>query len=110
MGRGMPGIYAVLDNKKDEFPSYLIEVEGNIDDQPITILIDSGASHIYIDPNLVERFHLQIRKIGKSWLVQLATGAKRIINELVKECLIVMNGLSTKADLNISYICIYMIS
>jgi hypothetical protein len=51
----------------------MIEVEGKIANQPIAILIDSGASHSYIAPNLVERFHLKRSKHEKSWLVQLAT-------------------------------------
>jgi hypothetical protein len=37
MGRNVPRIYAALDNKQDEFQSHLIEVEGNINDQPIAI-------------------------------------------------------------------------
>jgi hypothetical protein len=43
-------------------------------------------------------------------LVQLVTGAKRKPIELVKSCLMDMNGISTKADLNIlpfgSYDCL----
>jgi hypothetical protein len=46
----------------------------------------------------------------RNWLVQLATGAKRKINELVKYCPIDMNGPSTKVDVNIkplgSYDCL----
>jgi hypothetical protein len=42
--------------------------------------------------------------------VQLATGARRKVNEMVKSCLIDVNGLNTKADLNIlplgSYDCL----
>jgi hypothetical protein len=91
----------------------VIEVEGKIDNQPITILIDYGASHIYINDNIVETFHLQRSKHEKSWLVQLATGAKRKINELVRDCPIDMNGLSTKVDVNIiplgSYDCLISI-
>ena len=34
-------------------------------------------------------------------MVQLATRAKRRINELVKNCVMDMNGLSTKVDVNI---------
>jgi hypothetical protein len=49
-------------------------------------------------------------KHGKSWLVQLATGTKRKIIELVKSCPVDMNGLSTRAELNIlplrSYDCL----
>jgi hypothetical protein len=43
----------------------MIEVEGKINDQPIAILIDLGASHSYIDPKMVERFHFPRRKLGK---------------------------------------------
>jgi hypothetical protein len=34
-------------------------------------------------------------------MVQLATGAKRKVVELVKSCPLGMNGLTTKGDLNI---------
>jgi hypothetical protein len=37
----------------------MIEVEGKIKNQTIVILIDSGAIHIYLDPNMMEIFHFQ---------------------------------------------------
>jgi hypothetical protein len=79
----------------------MIEVEGMINNQTIAILIDSGASHSYIDPKMVESFHFSRRKHGKSWLVQLATKDKSKVNEMVKSCLMDMNGLNTRVDLNI---------
>jgi hypothetical protein len=88
----------------------VIEVEGMINNQTIAILIDLGASHSYIDPKMVEIFMLPRSKHGKSWLVKLATEAKRKVNEMVKSCSVDMNGLSTKEDLNIfplgSYDCL----
>jgi hypothetical protein len=63
----------------------VIEVEGKIDNQPITILIDSRSIHSYINSNIVEIFHLQRSKHKKSWSVQLVIGAKRKISELVKD-------------------------
>jgi hypothetical protein len=101
MGGSMTRIYATLDNKHEEYQSPMIEVEGKIDNQPIAILIDFGASHSYINDNNVEGFHLQRSKHKKSWLVQLATRAKRNINELVKDFQIEMNGLKMKVDVNI---------
>jgi hypothetical protein len=47
----------------------MIEVEGKIDNHPIAILIDSVASHSYINTNLVEIFHFLKRKHGISWLI-----------------------------------------
>jgi hypothetical protein len=80
MGINVPRIYATLDNKKEEYQSHMIEVEGMINNQTITVLIDLVSSHSYIDPKMVESLHLPRNKHGKSWLVQLATGAKRKVN------------------------------
>jgi predicted aspartyl protease len=110
MGRNVPRIYAALNNKQAEYQSHMIEVEGMINNQTISILIDSGASHSYIDPKMVESLHLPRSKHGKYWLVQLATEAKRKVNEMVKSCLMDMNGLNTMEYLNIfplsSYECL----
>jgi hypothetical protein len=110
MGRNVPRIYAALDNKQSEYQSHMIEVEGMINNQTIVILIDSGASHSYIDPKMVESLHFPRSKHGKYWLLHLATRAKRKVNEMVKSCLMDMNGLNTREDLNIlplgSYDCL----
>jgi hypothetical protein len=77
MGKSVPRIYASLDDKQVKFQSHMIEVEGMINNHSFTILIDLGASHSYIYPKVVEIFHFPRSKHGKSWLVQLATRAKR---------------------------------
>jgi hypothetical protein len=86
------------------------EVEGMNNSQTISILIDSGGIHRYIDPKMVESLNFPRRKHGKSSLVQLAIGSKRKFNEMVKSCIMDMNGLNTREDLNIfplgSYDCI----
>jgi hypothetical protein len=110
MEGGMPRIYAALDNKQVEYQSPMIEVEGKINNNPITILIDCGAIHSYIKSNIIERFHLQRSKHKKFWLVQLATRTNRKINELVKDFPVDMNGHNTKVDVKIislgSYDCL----
>jgi hypothetical protein len=73
MGKSVPRIYTTLDNKQAKYQSHMIEVEGMINNQTITILIDSGASHGYIDPIMVESFHFPRSKHVKSWLVKLST-------------------------------------
>jgi hypothetical protein len=50
---------------------------------------------------MVESLHLLRSKHGKSWLVQLATRTKRKFNEMVKSCLMDMNGMNTRVDLDI---------
>jgi hypothetical protein len=72
MGKIVPRIYASLDNKQVEFQSHMIEVEGMINNHAFTILIDSRASHNYIDPKVVEIFFFQeasMRNLGWcSWI------------------------------------------
>ena len=66
MGKYVPRMYVALDNKQEEYQSHMIEVEGMIHNQTIAILIDSGVSHSYIDPKMVESLHLPRSKHGKS--------------------------------------------
>jgi hypothetical protein len=66
MGNIIPRIYAALDNKQAKFQSHMIEVEGMINNHAFTIFIDSGASHSYIDPKVVERLQLPRSKHVKS--------------------------------------------
>jgi hypothetical protein len=40
MGRSMQRIYVSLENKKADYQSHMIEVEGKINNHPIAILID----------------------------------------------------------------------
>jgi hypothetical protein len=51
----------------------MIKEEGMINNHAFTILIDSRAIPIYIDPKVVEIFHFPRSKHGKYFLVQVAT-------------------------------------
>ena len=79
----------------------MIEVEGKIINKPVAILIDLGEIHCYIDPNIVDRLHLEKSELGKESLVRLAIGTKRRIHDMVKSCSISLNGVNTSIDLNI---------
>jgi hypothetical protein len=94
-------IYATLNDRKEEYQSNMIEVEGKIINHHVVILIDSGESHCYIDPKIVDRLHLEKSKLGKEILVQLATGTKRRIHDMVRICSINLNDVNTSIDLNI---------
>jgi hypothetical protein len=97
MGR----IYAALNDRQEEYQSNMIEVEGKIINWPVAIFIHSGEIHCYIDPNIVDRLHLEKIKLGKASLDQLATITKRRIHDMVKSCSISLNGMNTSIDLNI---------
>jgi hypothetical protein len=94
-------IYAALDDQQAEYQSNMIEVEGKIINQPVSILIDSRESHFYIVPKIVDRLHMDKSKFGKEILVKLAIGTKRRIHDMVRSCSISLNGMNTSIDLNI---------
>jgi hypothetical protein len=101
MGRSMHKINPVVDDRKVDHQSTIMDVEGKIHDNCISILIDLGASLSYITPGLVELNKLKKVKHAKSWLIQLATWAKRKVIDFIPECEINIDSQSTKLNLNI---------
>ena len=70
LARTMPIINAILENRQAEYQTSMVEVEGMINQTPIAILIDPGASLSYISPKMVEKCKLHVEKFKNSWLVQ----------------------------------------
>ena len=101
LARTMSKINAALENRQANYQTSMVEVEGKLNKTPISILIDLGAILSYISPNLVEKCKLSVEKIAKSWLFQLATGAKRKVISFVKDCTVIMNQFETSMKLNV---------
>ena len=101
LARTMPRINAALENRQADYQTSMVEVEGMVNQTPVTILIDPGSSLSYIAPQIVEKCKLSVDKFDNSWLVQLATGAKRKVTCYVKECALVMNYFKTIVKLNV---------
>ena len=99
--RTMPRINASFENRQAKYKTSMVEVEGMINQTPITILIDPGASLSYISPKMVEKCKSPIEKFEIFWLVQLATGAKRKVTCFVKECAVIMDHFETVVKLNV---------
>ena len=90
-----------LENRQANYQTSMVEVEGKLNQTPISIIIDPGASLSYISPDLVEKCKLSIEKFAKSWLVQLATGAKRKAISFVKDCIVNMDQFETSMKINV---------
>ena len=101
LARTMPRINVELENMQEDYQTSMVEVEGKLNQIPISILIDPGASLSYISPNLVEKCKLPVEKFASSWLVQLATGAKRKVISFVKNCAVTMDQFETSVKLNV---------
>ena len=86
MGRRVHIINVVVYGRKFHHQSTIMEVEGKIHDNRISILIDPGASLSYVTPILVELNKLKKLNHAMSWLVYLATGTKRKVTDFIPKC------------------------
>jgi hypothetical protein len=82
----------------------MVEMEGRISNHPVSILIDPSSNLSYVAPQTVEKCKLQLVKLVKSWLVQLATSTKRKVIEVIPACQFVISGFPTQENLNILYL------
>jgi hypothetical protein len=78
----------------------MVEMDGMISNHLVSILINPSSNMSYVAPQTVEKCILQKVKHAKSWLVQLATGTKRKVTEVILACQFIMNGLPTQETLN----------
>jgi hypothetical protein len=101
VARSMPQIYAAVDNKQADHQASVVEMEGMITNHLVSILIDPGSNLSYIAPKAVDKCKLQPHKHAKPWLVQLATGTKRKVAEVIPACQFTMGEFPTQATLNI---------
>jgi len=79
----------------------MVEVEGKIFDQSISILFDLGYSHNNVTRKIIETCAIKKCKHGKSWLVYLATRTKRKVSEMVENCPLKVNRLFRCVNVNI---------
>ena len=101
VARVIPRIYAALEDHQEDHQSIVVEFACKIVDQSVSILIDPGSTHSYIIPRVVEICALKKVKHRESWLVQLATGTKRKVSEVIDNLALSMIGLVTCVDLNV---------
>ena len=83
VARTIPRIYAALKDCQAYHQSIVVEVAGKIGEKSVSFLIDPSSTHSYITPRIVDICAFKKLKHEKSWLVQLATGTKRKVSEVV---------------------------
>jgi hypothetical protein len=79
----MPWIYASLDNKQVDRQASVVKMEGIIANHLVSILIDPSSNLIYVAPQTVDKCKMQPVRHVKPWLVQLDTGTKRKVVEVI---------------------------
>ena len=79
----------------------MVEIEGMIFNHLVSVLIDPCSNLSYIAPKAVDKCKLQPQKHTKTCLVQLATGTKRRIAEVIPAYQLMLGEFPTQATLNI---------
>ncbi|PKA56087.1 hypothetical protein AXF42_Ash015572 [Apostasia shenzhenica] len=75
-------------------------VEGMIKKKSIFILVDSGSTHNFVDPELAKATQCELEEIT-NFQVTLATGARYEVTQLAKEVVWKVQGHIFKADMMI---------
>jgi len=101
VARNVPRIYATAENRQADFQDSIVELEGIISKQTISILIYPRSNLSYISFQFVEACALHKNKHAKAWLVQLATRTKRKVAEVIENHTFEMSGLNNQEYLNI---------
>jgi hypothetical protein len=99
--RSVLHIYAALDNNQDDHQALVVEIEGMIFNHLVSVLIDPISNLSYISPRTFDKCKLQPQKQTKPWLVQLATGTKRKVVEVVPACQLMLGESPTQATINV---------
>ncbi len=60
---------AIVGNRQTDHQASIIEMDGKICHQVVSILIDNGSNYSYINPNLVDKCGLRKEVHVESWLV-----------------------------------------
>jgi len=101
VGQSVPRIYATLDDKHVGHQASIIDMDGKLCDQLISMLIDLGSNYSYVSPKLVDTRGLSKELHVESWLVKLATGMKNQVHHWVRVFSFDLNGMPTATNLNV---------
>lgn len=66
MARSMPTTNAALEDQQEDYQPTMIELDGKLVNQPMSILLDPRASLSYASPKIIEKCCLQTHKFKNS--------------------------------------------
>ena len=73
----------------------MIQIEGMIDEQAVSVLIDPRENLSYISAQMVEKFKLKLENFQQAWIVKLATKSKRKLTHKLPKIVVNLNGYET---------------
>jgi len=84
-----------LDNRQADHQASIIEMDGKLCYQVVSILIDPRSNYSYVSPGLVDKCGLNKEVHVESWLVHLYIGIKKRVHHWVRSYAFELNGMPT---------------
>lgn len=76
----IPHIYEAVENRQIDHQVSIVEMDGKLYDQLISVLIDLGSNYRYGSLELVDKYGLSKEVHVEAWLVQLDTSTMKILH------------------------------
>jgi len=107
VAQSVPQFYAALDNRQADHQAFIIEMDGKLSDQIVSILIDPRSNYSYVNTDIVDKCVLKKEVNVETWLVQLAAGTKKRVHHRVKYYAFELNGMPTSTHFNVLLLGLY---
>ena len=91
-----------MDSRQAEQQIGPIESPGKIYGNPVSILIDTGASECFISPKLLSRFPKRSSFMAKPWMVEYANQSRAKVEQCLFEARVHFPNFSTKLNLYVA--------
>jgi hypothetical protein len=101
VGRISHKINEKMDGRQADHQSTVMEVEGKVNNNLVSVLIDPGATLSYVTHGVVYSDKLKKIKHEKSWLVQVEIGTKIKVYDFISDCELSLGSQNTNINLNI---------
>eukprot|EP00253_Pinus_taeda_P028908 PITA_28908 len=92
-------IHAAINHRHAEHQATVVESAGMINNIPLSVLIDPGATDSFISPSTILRCGLIAHEQSNFRMVEMASGSQQSLGSMVRDCSVNIGGCHTKINL-----------
>eukprot|EP00253_Pinus_taeda_P008878 PITA_08878 len=92
-------IHAAINHRQAEHQATVVESAGMINNIPLAVLIDPGATDSFISPSTILRCGLTAHEQSNIRMVEMASGSLQSVGSMVRDCSVNIGGCDTKMNL-----------
>eukprot|EP00253_Pinus_taeda_P013432 PITA_13432 len=92
-------IHAAINHRQAEHQATVVGSAGMINNIPLAVLIDPGATDSFISPSTILRCGLTAHEQSNIRMVEMASGSLQSVGSMVRDCSVNIGGCDTKMNL-----------